>query len=82
MRENRTCGSEGGEAQSLPYPYRTASMPSAIWRLYYDTRLDCMGQSGVPSHASTDRGRQGRNAWRLVYGTVRSKLDLAFFQTS
>ena len=23
MRENRTCGSEGGEAQSLPYPYRT-----------------------------------------------------------
>ena len=21
MRENRTCGSEGGEAQSLPYPY-------------------------------------------------------------
>ena len=24
MRENRTCGSEGGEAQSLPYPYRRA----------------------------------------------------------
>ena len=23
MRENRTCGSEGGEAQSLPYPYPT-----------------------------------------------------------
>ena len=23
MRENRTCGSEGGEAQSLPYPYRS-----------------------------------------------------------
>jgi hypothetical protein len=22
MRENRTCGSEGGEAKSLPYPYR------------------------------------------------------------
>ena len=21
MRENRTCGSEVGEAQSLPYPY-------------------------------------------------------------
>ena len=21
MRENRTCGSEGGEAQSLPDPY-------------------------------------------------------------
>ena len=28
MRENRTCGSEGGEAQSLPYPYpgRRASL--------------------------------------------------------
>ena len=24
MRENRTCGSEGGEAQSLPYPYPAA----------------------------------------------------------
>jgi len=22
MRENRTYGSEGGEAKSLPYPYR------------------------------------------------------------
>ena len=29
MRENRTCGSEGGEAQSLPYPYRPATLPSA-----------------------------------------------------
>ncbi len=56
--------------------------PSTTRRLYYDTRLDCIGQSGVPSHASTARGRQGRNAWRLVYGTVRSKLDLTFFQTS
>ena len=25
MRENRTCGSEGGEAQSLPYPYPGAN---------------------------------------------------------
>ena len=25
MRENRTCGSEGGEAQSLPYPYQQKS---------------------------------------------------------
>ncbi len=23
MRENRTYGSEGGEAKSLPYPYRS-----------------------------------------------------------
>ena len=22
MRENRPCGSEGGEAKSLPYPYQ------------------------------------------------------------
>ena len=31
MRENRTCGSEGGEAQSLPYPYpvKPASQPLA-----------------------------------------------------
>ena len=27
MRENRTCGSEGGEAQSLPYPYRRGQAP-------------------------------------------------------
>ena len=27
MRENRTCGSEGGEAQSLPYPYRRDQAP-------------------------------------------------------
>ena len=30
MRENRTCGSEGGEAQSLPYPY--PALPSATRR--------------------------------------------------
>ena len=27
MRENRTCGSEGGEAQSLPYPYHRDQAP-------------------------------------------------------
>ena len=30
MRENRTCGSEGGEAQSLPYPYRLTQAP-LLW---------------------------------------------------
>ena len=32
MRENRTCGSEGGEAQSLPYPYRRqrSDLPGAL----------------------------------------------------
>ena len=30
MRENRTCGSEGGEAQSLPYPYPCAH--AGEWR--------------------------------------------------
>ena len=28
MRENRTCGSEGGEAQSLPYPYPALAQDS------------------------------------------------------
>ena len=33
MRENRTCGSEGGEAQSLPYPYPApAECKSALRR--------------------------------------------------
>ena len=30
MRENRTCGSEGGEAQSLPYPYLGIIQQSTI----------------------------------------------------
>ena len=30
MRENRTCGSEGGEAQSLPYPYRRDQVPLSL----------------------------------------------------
>ena len=33
MRENRTCGSEGGEAQSLPYPYH-----DAVWFIIGFTR--------------------------------------------
>ena len=37
MRENRTCGSEGGEAQSLPYPY--PALPTTS-RGYY---LWCFG---------------------------------------
>ena len=28
MRENRTCDSEGGEAQSLPYPYPGQTLTS------------------------------------------------------
>ena len=31
MRENRTCGSEGGEAQSLPYPYPAAPRNSLLY---------------------------------------------------
>ena len=30
MRENRTYGSEGGEARSLPYPYRIELKPTSI----------------------------------------------------
>ena len=63
-------------ALPLGYP------PSTTRRLSYDTRLDCMGQSGAPNHASTVRSRQGRSAWRLVFGTAGSRLDLAIFQTS
>ena len=57
-------------------------LPSTTWRLSYDVRLDCMGQSGAPNHASTVRSRQGRSVWRLVFGTAGSRLDLAIFQTS
>ena len=32
MRENRTYGSEGGEAKSLPYPYRRV-MIHLFWGL-------------------------------------------------
>ena len=35
MRENRTCGSEGGEAQSLPYPYPSALPPALTERHFY-----------------------------------------------
>ena len=31
MRENRTCGSEGGEAQSLPYPYPVLCKRLRCW---------------------------------------------------
>ena len=33
MRENRPCGSEGGEAKSLPYPYRGVSSDSTVKQL-------------------------------------------------
>ena len=51
-------------------------------RLSYDTRLDCIGQSGAVILASEDNGRQGRSVRRLVFGTVGSRLGLAIFQTS
>ena len=38
MRENRTCGSEGGEAQSLPYPYPCVH-----------AGIPCQVQLGAPS---------------------------------
>ena len=44
MRENRTCGSEGGEAQSLPYPYPgvPAFFTGAFWE-------DALGASPMPA---------------------------------
>ena len=36
MRENRTCGSEGGEAQSLPYPYPASTFNScSLFIIHY-----------------------------------------------
>ena len=35
MRENRTCGSEGGEAQSLPYPYPLPPRLNIVVTLLY-----------------------------------------------
>ena len=63
MRENRTCGSEGGEAQSLPYPYpgdaaggslrsRCADYKSAL----PGTLLDARCARGVPTASRRSRG--------------------------
>ena len=46
MRENRTCGSEGGEAQSLPYPYHPR----------------CRLQVGAPRGVGADEGFDGAAA--------------------
>src|SRR6266478_2861237 len=44
MRENRTYGSEGGEAKSLPYPYRSRKV---LFRLQLQRRrIDAVAQSG------------------------------------
>ena len=37
MRENRTCGSEGGEAQSLPYPYPVIPAKLAPYNIQLNT---------------------------------------------
>ena len=53
MRENRTCGSEGGEAQSLPYPYpagayytagETPRAPRASQAVLWFAGCGCAGQ--------------------------------------
>ena len=51
MRENRTCGSEGGEAQSLPYPYRRDQAPLLGWAYL---------PKGWPAATFTRRARRTR----------------------
>ena len=49
MRENRTHGSEGGEAKSLPYPYRREAasiLARTVYRPDVDGR-DKPGHDGV-----------------------------------
>ena len=52
MRENRTCGSEGGEAQSLPYPYRRDQAP--LLGVAYLAK-------GWPAALTTRRARRSRS---------------------
>ena len=52
MRENRTCGSEGGEAQSLPYPYPAPADYKVFWMMRRRALrerglLRCSGRVGV-----------------------------------
>ena len=86
MRENRTCGSEGGEAQSLPYPYPAcplASLPSAKRRSVPPRReqlgapippfLPCRVQLGAraPTMACCQHGESPCGGYTL---TPKSKL--------
>ena len=50
MRENRTCGSEGGEAQSLPYPYPAIPNKGAWIETYFAPYLPRRVQLGDPGH--------------------------------
>ena len=50
MRENRTCGSEGGEAQSLPYPYPVIPNKGAWIETYFAPYLPHRVQLGAPGH--------------------------------
>ena len=50
MRENRTCGSEGGEAQSLPYPYPGIPNKGAWIETYFTPYLPRRVQLGDPGH--------------------------------
>ena len=40
MRETRQSGSEGGEAESLPYPYHPRVASNACQRVYFPSRVD------------------------------------------
>ena len=52
MRENRTYGSEGGEAKSLPYPYPAASARPPIRQLaILCEKRSCYGHDGRTARA-------------------------------
>ena len=84
MRENRTCGSEGGEAQSLPYPYPVSPLllfplsfpfPLASRRLQVGDRAPTMaccqhGESPCGGYTLTPKS----NNLSRLRGGVGSKL--------
>ena len=64
MRENRTYGSEGGEAKSLPYPYRQLVEQRSAPQ-YAPPQLAASSRSSVSSRiaASASMGSPNAKPW-------------------
>ena len=60
MRENRTCGSEGGEAQSLPYPYPHTRAPGTGGVARVRRLSSRQGSLGVTGSAPFPPGREAK----------------------
>ena len=67
MRENRTYGSEGGEARSLPYPYLAA------W---------CAADPGPTRYVDIGPGSAEQREERCTASGTRGKTDNADKQTT